>query len=80
MEVLAREVFSKEDIQELLIRPTEEVAKFISFIRKFKAEMEAFKECHLSLDIKKEYVFNAKEQRIILQHEAWSKYMQRKGG
>ena len=79
-EVLAREVISKEDIQELLIRPAKEVTKFSAFIKNFKAEMEAFKECHLSLDIKKEYVFNAREQRIISQHEAWSKYMQRKGG
>ena len=80
VEVLAGEVISKEYIQESLIRTPKEVTKFYSFIRKFKEEMEDFKDCHLSLDIKKEYVFNAREQRIISQHEAWSKYMQCKEG
>ena len=66
MEVLAREVISKEDIQGLLIRQAKEVTNFNVFIRKFKGKMEDFKECHLSLVIKKEYVFNEREQRIIL--------------
>ena len=68
VEVLEREVISKYDIQELLIRPAEEVTKLTSFIKKTKEEMEAFKECHLSLDIKKRYVFNARDHMIILQH------------
>ena len=76
MEVLARELISKEDIQELLIRTTKEVSKFNAFVKKLKAEMEAFKECHLTLDIKKEHVFNSREQWIISQHEAWSKHIQ----
>ena len=59
-EVLARKMISKDDIQELLISPTKEVTKFNAFIIKFKAEMEYFKECHLKLDIKKEYVFNVR--------------------
>ena len=42
--------------------------------------MEVFKECHFNLNIKKEYVFNAKEQQINTQHEAWSKHMKNKGG
>ena len=60
VKVLAREVISIKDIQGLVIRLVKEVTKFNAFIRKFKEEMEAFKECHLRLDIKKEYVFNAR--------------------
>ena len=51
------------------------MTKFDDFIRVFKEEMEIFKECHLKLDIKREYVFNAREQQINAQHEAWSKHM-----
>ena len=80
VEVQAKELISKEYIQELLIKPNKEVSSFNAFIRKFKAEMEEYKECHLTLDIKKEHVFNSREQRIISQHESWIKHIKRKGG
>ena len=79
-EVQDKELISREDIQELLIKPTKEVSRFNAFIQKFKVEMEAYKECHLMLDIKKEHVFNLREQRIISQHESWRKHMKSKGG
>ena len=79
-EVQAKELISKEDIQELLIKPTKEVSRFNAFIRKFKDEMEAYKGCNLTLDIKKEHVFKLREQRIISQHESWNKHIKSKGG
>ena len=56
------------------------MSRFDAFIQKFKDEMEADKEFHLTLDIKKEHVFNLKEQRIISQHESWGKHIKSKGG
>lgn len=80
VEVLARELISKEDIQELLIRLAKKVSKFNAFVRKFKDEMDSSEECHLTLDIKKEHVFNSREQWTISQHEAWSKHIKSEGG
>jgi hypothetical protein len=73
-------MISTEEIQNFLVKPAKEVTKFNYFIRIFKEEMDIFKECHLKLDIKREYVFNAREQHINVQHEAWSKHMKNKGG
>ena len=73
-------MISMEEIKKFIIKPEKEVTKFNDFIRIFKEEMEILKECHLKLDIKKEYVFNAREQQINAQHEAWSKHMKNKGG
>ena len=42
--------------------------------------MDIFKESHLNLDIKKEYVFNAREQQINAQHKEWNKHIRNKGG
>ena len=64
-EFQAKELISREDNQELLVKPTKEVSGFNAFIQKFKDEMEADNEFHLTLDIKKEHVFNFREQRII---------------
>ena len=73
-------MISKGKILKFLIKPAKEVTKFSDFIRIFKEETEAFKECHLKLDIKKEYVFNAREQQINAHHEEWRKHMKNKGG
>ena len=43
MEVQAKELISKEDIQELMIKPTKEVSRLDSFIQKFKVERETYK-------------------------------------
>ena len=76
-EVRAKEMISMEEIQKFLIKPVKEVTKCNDFIRVFKEEMEDFKECHLNLDIKKEYIFNAREQQNNAQHEAWRKHMKK---
>ena len=76
--VQAKEIISEEYIQELLIKSTKEVSRFNAFIQKFKADMEAYKEWHLTLDVKKEHIFNLKDQRIISHHESWSKHIKSK--
>ena len=54
-------MISMEEIQKFLIKLAKEVTKLNDFIRIFKEEIEDFKECHFKLDIKNEYVFNARE-------------------
>ena len=80
MEVQAKEVISKDDIQEFLVKSLKEFSHYTSFLLKFMVDMEKFKACNLTLDIKKERIFNSREKRILTQHEAWSKYYQNKGG
>jgi hypothetical protein len=79
-EVQVKEVISKDGIQELLVKLSKEFSHYIAFVHKFMVDMEKFKECNLTLDVKKENIFNSREQRILTQHEAWSKYYQNKGG
>ena len=79
-EVQSKEFISKEDIQEFMVNPSKEFSLHIAFIHKFMVGMESYKECHLTLDIKKEHIFNYREQRILTQHELWSKRIQSKGG
>ena len=80
MEVQEQEVISKEDIQELLIKSSMEYSHYITFMYKFVISMEEFKECNLVLYVKKAHIFNSQEEKILTQHEAWSKYFQKKGG
>ena len=80
VEVQLKEFISKEYIQYFLVNPTKEFSLCNAFIHKFMVGMESYKECHLTLNIKKEHVFNSREQRIITQHEAWTKYIQNRGG
>lgn len=54
-----KEFISKEDIQEFLVKPSKEFSLYTSFIHKFMVGMESYKECHLTLDIKKEHIFNS---------------------
>ena len=79
VEVQANEVISKEDIQELLIKPSMESTYYTAFVHKFVISMENFRECNLALDVKKAHIFNSQEQRILSQHEAWRKYFQNRG-
>ena len=78
--VQAKEVISKEDIQELLIKPSMEYSHYVSFVHKFVIGMEEFKQCNLALNVKKAHIFNSLEENILNQHEAWIKYFQKKGG
>jgi hypothetical protein len=78
VEVQVKEVISKADIQEFLVKPYMEFSHYIAFVHKFVVDMEKFKECNISLNVKKKHIFNSREQRILTQHEAWSKYFQNK--
>ena len=73
MKVQAKEVISKEDIQELLVKPSMDYSHYTTFMHKFVINMEKFKECNLSLDVKKAHIFNSQEKIILTQHEAWRK-------
>ena len=43
-EVQAKEVISKDDIQELLVKPSKEFSHYTTFVHKFMVGMEKFKE------------------------------------
>ena len=79
VEVRAKEVISKEDIQELLVKPLMEYSHYKAFVHKFVISMEEYKKCNIALDVKKAHIFNSREEKIISQHEAWSKHFQKKG-
>jgi hypothetical protein len=68
--VQAKEVISMEDIQDFLVKSSMEYSHYITFVQKFMVNMEKFKECNLSLDVKKAHMFNSWEQRILTRHEA----------
>ena len=78
--VYSKEFISKEDIQEFLVNPSKEFSLYTTFIHKLMVGMESYKECNLTLDIKKEHIFNSQERRILTQHEAWRNHFQSKGG
>ena len=59
--VRAKEVISKEDIQELLVKPSMEYSHYTDFVQKFVISMEESKKCNLSLDVKKSHIFNSWE-------------------
>ena len=80
VEVQAIEVISKDGIQELLIKPSKAFSHYTTFVQKFMVDVEKFKECNITIDVKKEHIFNSREQRILAQHDAWRKYFQNKGG
>ena len=79
-EVQAKYVISKKDIQELLIKLSMEYSHYTTFMHKFVINMEEFKKCNIALNVKKAHIFNSREEKILTQHEAWSKYFQKKGG
>ena len=73
-EVQAKEEFSKEDIQELLIKSSMEYSHYTTFLHKFVINMEEYQKCNIVLDVKKPHIFNARAENILSQHEAWSKH------
>ena len=52
-EVQSKEFISKEDIQEFLVKPSKDFSLYTDFIHKFMMGMENYKECNLTLNIKK---------------------------
>ena len=77
-EVQAKKEFSVEDIQELLVKPTMEYSHYTAFVQKFMISMEDYGKSNIALDIKKAHIFNSKEEKILSQYEAWSKYFRKK--
>ena len=61
VEVQPKEFIFKEYIQEFLVKPSKEFSLYMDFIFKFMINMENYKECNLTLDIKKEHIFNSGE-------------------
>ena len=80
VEVQEKKVISKDDIQEFLVKSSKDFSHYTTFLHKFVVDMEKFKECKLTLDVRKEHILNSREKGILTQHEAWSKYFQNKGG
>ena len=78
-EVRAKEVISKEDIEELLIKPLMEYSHYTTVVHKFVISMEEYNKCNIALDVKKAHIFNSREENILAQHEAWSKHFWKKG-
>ena len=78
VKVQAKEVISNEDIQYFLVKLSMDYSHFTTFVHEFVINMDKFKECNISLYVKKAPIFNSQEERILTQHEAWSKYFQRK--
>ena len=78
--VQAKEVISKEDIQELLVKPSMEYSHYTTFVHKFLISMKELKKYNLALDVKKANIFKSREEKIMTQHETWSKHFQKKGG
>ena len=79
VEVQAKEEFSIKDIQELLLKPSIEYSHCTTFVQKFVINMEEYKKCNIDLDVKKAHIFNSREDKILSQHEAWSKHFRKKG-
>ena len=79
VEVQVKEVISKDDSEEFLVKLSMEFSHYIAFVHKFVVDMEKFKECNLTLDVKKGHIFNSREKSILTQREAWSKYFQNRG-
>ena len=78
MEVQAKEEFSIEDIQELLVKPSMEYSHYTTFMQKFVISMEKYRKCNIALDVKKAHIFNSREEKILSQHEACSKHFRKK--
>ena len=64
MEVREKEVISKEDIQELLIKPSMEYSHYTTFVHKFVINMEEYKKCNIALGVKKAHI-NSREENIL---------------
>ena len=65
MEVQIKEEFSIEDIQELLVKPTMEYSHYTTFVQNFVINMEEYRKCNITLDVKKAHIFNSREEKIL---------------
>ena len=65
MEVREKEVISKEDIQELLVKSSMEYSHYTTFVHEFLIIMEEYKKCNISLDVNKAHIFNSREEKNL---------------
>ena len=79
VEVQAKEKFSLEDIQDLVVRPSMGYSHYTTFVQKFVINMEEYRKSTIALDVKKPHIFNTGEEKRLSQHEAWSKHFCKKG-
>jgi hypothetical protein len=77
--VQVKKEFSIEDIQELLVNPLIRYSHYTTFVQKFVISMEEYRRCNIDLDVKKAHIFNSREEKILLQHEEWSKHFRKIG-
>jgi uncharacterized protein YktB (UPF0637 family) len=59
VELQAKEVISKDNMQEFLVNPSMQFSHDTTFVHKFVVDMKKFKECNLSLDVNKEHILNS---------------------
>ena len=78
VEVRAKEIISKEDIKQLLVKPSMEYSHYTTFVQKFVITME-YRKCNIALNVKKVHIFNSREEKILSHHEAWRKHFRKKG-
>ena len=78
-EVRSKEIISKEDTHELIVKPLREYSHYTTFVHKFVTNLEEYRKCNITLDVNKAHIFNSREEKIISQHEAWSKHFRKKG-
>ena len=64
-EVQTKEEFSKEDVQELLIKPSMEYSHYSTFVHKFVINIEEYRKCNIGLDVKKAHIINSREVKIL---------------
>ena len=62
--VRANEIISKEDIQELLVKPLMEYSHYTTFVHKFVINIEEYRKWNITLDVKKSHIFNSREEKI----------------
>jgi hypothetical protein len=67
--VRAKEVISKEDIQELIVMPSMEYSHYKAIVHKFLISMEEYNKFNIALDVKSAHIFNSREEKILSQHE-----------
>ena len=65
VEVQTKEVISKDEIQEFLVKSSMYFSHYTAFVLKFVADMEKFKECNSTLDVKKEHIFNSRRTNEV---------------
>ena len=70
VEIQVKKLIYKDGIQEFLVKPLKEFSEYTTFVQKHMLDMEIFKEFNITLNIKKEHIFNSQEKRILTQHDA----------